>query len=268
MTTSHTPDTRAEPVTATLMEFYKDGACGKFDIIDGKFDYQGDLPITDAARLLFDHLATVCNEKWLERAAAKVATPPSAPTAGLRETYRQIAREAVVEHRGPWTDEAKATILSGKGDGYMSHLQDALLAADAIAARAPDPAPMGQGAVENQWLIAHFDDGTKVSVASYSGGGSPEGLFGALSLMEERPDGTTRFRRFRAEADWVNPDDLTFHATPPASGEPSAGASEPTEAEVEAATEAYCMASGQNCLFEHMRAALRAASKAHGRESP
>jgi hypothetical protein len=61
----------------TLMEFVKteNGVTqeGRFDIIDGKFDYRGDLPITDAAQMLFDYLARNIDAWWLERAAKKDA---------------------------------------------------------------------------------------------------------------------------------------------------------------------------------------------------
>lgn len=56
---------------STLMTFCKDGVEGRFDIIDGKFDYQGDLPISDAAKMLFETLAVNCGEWWIERASVK-----------------------------------------------------------------------------------------------------------------------------------------------------------------------------------------------------
>ena len=58
---------------AKLMSFEKDGHQGSFDIVDGKFDYTGDLPVSDAARLLFETLAQLISESWFERAAAKTA---------------------------------------------------------------------------------------------------------------------------------------------------------------------------------------------------
>jgi hypothetical protein len=58
---------------AKLMSFEKDGHQGIFDIIDGKFDYTGDLPVSDAARLLFETLADYMSEWWFERAATKTA---------------------------------------------------------------------------------------------------------------------------------------------------------------------------------------------------
>ena len=42
---------------APFMSFAKDGVSGHFDIIDGKFDYKGDLPVGDAAKLLFEQVA-------------------------------------------------------------------------------------------------------------------------------------------------------------------------------------------------------------------
>lgn len=64
----------ATPET-TLMLFTKtDGSremTGKFDIIDGKFDYQGELPVTEAAKMLVEVIADNCGEWWIERAAKK-----------------------------------------------------------------------------------------------------------------------------------------------------------------------------------------------------
>jgi len=61
----------------TLMEFAKteNGVTqeGHFDIVDGKFDYQGELPVTEAAKLLFLSLSREIDAWWLERAAKKDA---------------------------------------------------------------------------------------------------------------------------------------------------------------------------------------------------
>jgi hypothetical protein len=65
---------------APLLEFRKeiDGkwVTGTFDVIDGKFDYRGDLPIADAARLLFEQLAVIITTSvrtpwWLDLAAIR-----------------------------------------------------------------------------------------------------------------------------------------------------------------------------------------------------
>jgi hypothetical protein len=58
--------------TKTLLHFHKDGVTGNFDVVDGKFDYVGDIPISDAARMLFEILAEKCGEWWMERAASHV----------------------------------------------------------------------------------------------------------------------------------------------------------------------------------------------------
>jgi hypothetical protein len=59
--------TLSKPV-ATLMAFTKDGVTGAFDIVDGKFDYTGELPITEAAKCLFETLAAIAGPMWIERA--------------------------------------------------------------------------------------------------------------------------------------------------------------------------------------------------------
>lgn len=59
------------PFKPALMSFCKDGKTGHFDIVDGRFDYRGDLPASDAARLLFETLVKEIDESWLERARSK-----------------------------------------------------------------------------------------------------------------------------------------------------------------------------------------------------
>lgn len=53
----------------SLMNFTRDGKVGNFDIVDGKFDYRGELPVTDAARSLFDHLLALMGDELLSRAS-------------------------------------------------------------------------------------------------------------------------------------------------------------------------------------------------------
>ena len=62
--------------TPALISFSKDGKNGYFDIIDGRFDYHGDIPVTDAAKLLFDSLVSHIDQCWLERARTKVLYHP------------------------------------------------------------------------------------------------------------------------------------------------------------------------------------------------
>lgn len=62
-------DAAAHAAIDKLMTFSKDGHFGYFDIVDGKFDYQGDIPCSDAARLLFETLAAQVGEWWMRRAA-------------------------------------------------------------------------------------------------------------------------------------------------------------------------------------------------------
>lgn len=58
----------------SLMSFYKDGRGGEFDIVDGIFDYQGDLPVTEAAKSLFEGLISIMGDYWVERSRAKQDT--------------------------------------------------------------------------------------------------------------------------------------------------------------------------------------------------
>jgi hypothetical protein len=60
-----------EETAPALIVLKKDGHTGTFDIVDGKFDYTGDLPISEAARLLFDELASKCGAWWIERARGR-----------------------------------------------------------------------------------------------------------------------------------------------------------------------------------------------------
>jgi hypothetical protein len=59
---------------AILMEFTKDGQRGEFDIVDGEFIYTGDLPVSDAARMLFETLADNLGDWWIERARRKTTS--------------------------------------------------------------------------------------------------------------------------------------------------------------------------------------------------
>jgi hypothetical protein len=59
------------PFQPALMSFCKNGKTGHFDIFDGRFDYRGDLPASDAAKLLFEKLVKEIDESWLERARSK-----------------------------------------------------------------------------------------------------------------------------------------------------------------------------------------------------
>ena len=59
---------------------------------------------------------------------------------------------------------------------------------------------------DNQTVLAEFDDGSAVLLASYSGGSSEAGVFGELSLMQVSPTGEVFFRRYRAVGGWINPE--------------------------------------------------------------
>ena len=63
-----------EATKSVLLVFEKDGVKGNFDIINGKFDYTGDLPVTDAARMLFEVIANNCDEWWIERMKSNAST--------------------------------------------------------------------------------------------------------------------------------------------------------------------------------------------------
>ena len=52
-----------------IMVFSQNGKTAFIDIVDGKLDIRGDLPVSDAARLLFEYLAAHAGDWWLERAA-------------------------------------------------------------------------------------------------------------------------------------------------------------------------------------------------------
>jgi hypothetical protein len=101
---------------AKLMSFEKDGHQGIFDIIDGKFDYTGDLPVSDAARLLFETLADYMSEWWFERAATKTA---------LAEKDARIAAleaEAGMFHRRALTLSAQLTASRAECEGLRAAL--------------------------------------------------------------------------------------------------------------------------------------------------
>lgn len=55
-------------------------------------------------------------------------------------------------------------------------------------------------------LLAEYDDGSAVLLASYSGGGSKEGAWGALSLMSVENNGRIKFKRFEGVTDWIDPE--------------------------------------------------------------
>lgn len=50
-----------------LIAFRKDGKFADLDIVDGKLHYEGDLPISDAARCLFEWLADNIPDYMIER---------------------------------------------------------------------------------------------------------------------------------------------------------------------------------------------------------
>ena len=58
----------------------------------------------------------------------------------------------------------------------------------------------GRGA---EYLV-EFDNGDSVSLSSMSGGASPEGVMGSISLMKETEAGETMFRRYKAVTDWTS----------------------------------------------------------------
>jgi hypothetical protein len=60
-------------------------------------------------------------------------------------------------------------------------------------------------------LLDEYDDGSAVLLASYSGGGSKEGAWGALSLMSVDSNGRTKFKRFEATTDWIDPEVTNEH---------------------------------------------------------
>jgi hypothetical protein len=70
----------------------------------------------------------------------------------------------------------------------------------------PEPAsglgPAGGYPSRDPWHLESYDDGTSVSLSGYSGGGSPEGLWGGLTLIRTHPDGRFDFRRYCAIGDW------------------------------------------------------------------
>lgn len=57
---------------SSLMSFSKDGNHGSFDIVDGRFEYTGTLPVSEAAKLLFENLVPLLDEYWIERSVTKI----------------------------------------------------------------------------------------------------------------------------------------------------------------------------------------------------
>jgi hypothetical protein len=59
---------------------------------------------------------------------------------------------------------------------------------------------------ERGGLLAEYDDGSAVLLSAYSGGGSKDGVWGAMSLMSVNAEGVIKFRRFEATTDWICPE--------------------------------------------------------------
>jgi hypothetical protein len=108
---------------AKLMSFEKDGHQGIFDIIDGKFDYTGDLPVSDAARLLFETLADYMSEWWFERAATKTALAEK--DARIAEATRYAERLASILWQKHYKDQAPGwKPLSGDLVGILTQIDN------------------------------------------------------------------------------------------------------------------------------------------------
>ena len=69
--------------------------------------------------------------------------------------------------------------------------------ADAVLSLRTPPAPAREGDLPPD-AIAAYDDGTHVELDSYSGGGSPEGLWGKLALAFVAADGSRQVRKYTA----------------------------------------------------------------------
>lgn len=62
-------------------------------------------------------------------------------------------------------------------------------------------------------LLAEYDDGSAVLLSAYSGGGSKEGAWGALTLMQVDSLGNVTFKRFKSTSEWIDPEIKTDQST-------------------------------------------------------
>ncbi|QRG06152.1 hypothetical protein EZH22_24715 [Xanthobacter dioxanivorans] len=89
---------------APFITFCRDGLLAKIDFKDGKLDYSGDLPISDAARMLFEQLGRTLPADWMDPATART----EARNAALEEAARHLE-----EYRAPREEygHAKAAVM-------------------------------------------------------------------------------------------------------------------------------------------------------------
>jgi len=53
--------------------------------------------------------------------------------------------------------------------------------------------------------LLEYDDGSRVSLSAFAGGGSEGGAWSHLTLMKEEHDGAVSFRHYTAAGDWCSP---------------------------------------------------------------
>ena len=59
---------------------------------------------------------------------------------------------------------------------------------------------------EQHIVLEEYDDGSAICLSGYTGGGSPLGYWGGVTLMKIEADGTTRFRNYEAvQENWSLP---------------------------------------------------------------
>lgn len=99
---------------APLISFEKDGKSGKFDILDGKFDYRGDLPVTVAAELLWQQITILANAWICERVSEALSVSSS----------KREALEAQVEAREDRLRMIISHATMGQTDGADMSVND------------------------------------------------------------------------------------------------------------------------------------------------
>ena len=60
--------------------------------------------------------------------------------------------------------------------------------------------------MSDDWLISEYDNGEKLLLSSYAGGGSKGGYMSEVTFMRELSDGTVQFRKYVPAEDWRESD--------------------------------------------------------------
>jgi hypothetical protein len=55
-----------------------------------------------------------------------------------------------------------------------------------------------------QGIVVEFDDGSRICLSAFAGGGSEGGAWSHLTLMKEEQDGAASFRHYTADGGWCS----------------------------------------------------------------